>query len=257
MVVDLAEEIATDEGLGWVVPRHLLAALLRTSDAPGYQVLHSLGANLTPVLEYSGHFLPAKGTSTEGRPRHDPTLQKVLALAHVVASRREKKDIGSEDLLLALVRADRFEEARVLDRAGITALRVEGGIRVFEAHAHRPELGALLVALMRRQGSLDFFALQLLHDVPFARLSASVRSTTEWLIAELSAELTERPPGLVPPHGLSEAIAQAWSLAHERREPFDRVHLLASLAEFPNTAWATVVGKLGDGKCDLFTLLRP
>jgi len=118
-VVFFAQEEAQKFGEGYVSTEHLLLGLVRESDSVAARVLEKLGVGLSKIRAEVEKQLP-RG---ESRPSQDMTLtpraKRVIDLAYDEARNLNNNYIGTEHLLLGLIREGDGLAGRVLARLGV------------------------------------------------------------------------------------------------------------------------------------------
>lgn len=118
-VVFYAQEEAQKFGEGYVSTEHLLLGLVRESDSVAARVLERLGVSLSRIRQEVERQLP-RGDS---RPTQDMTLtpraKRVIDLAYDEARNLNNSYIGTEHLLLGLIREGDGLAGRVLAKLGV------------------------------------------------------------------------------------------------------------------------------------------
>ena len=118
-VVFYAQEEAQKFGEGYVSTEHLLLGLVRESDSVAARVLDKLGVSLNRVRAEVEKQLP-RG---DARPNQDMTLtpraKRVIDLAYDEARNLNNNYIGTEHLLLGLIREGDGLAGRVLAKLGV------------------------------------------------------------------------------------------------------------------------------------------
>jgi ATP-dependent Clp protease ATP-binding subunit ClpC len=118
-VVFYAQEEAQKFGEGYVSTEHLLLGLVRESDSVAARVLEKLGVSLTRIRAEVEKQLP-RG---DARPNQDMTLtpraKRVIDLAYDEARNLNNNYIGTEHLLLGLIREGDGLAGRVLAKLGV------------------------------------------------------------------------------------------------------------------------------------------
>jgi ATP-dependent Clp protease ATP-binding subunit ClpC len=118
-VVFYAQEEAQRFGEGYVSTEHLLLGLVRESDSVAARVLEKLGVNLSRIRAEVEKQLP-RG---DARPSQDMTLtpraKRVIDLAYDEARNLNNNYIGTEHLLLGLIREGDGLAGRVLAKLGV------------------------------------------------------------------------------------------------------------------------------------------
>ncbi|MBI1756556.1 MAG: ATP-dependent Clp protease ATP-binding subunit [Fimbriimonas ginsengisoli] len=118
-VVFYAQEEAQKFGEGYVSTEHLLLGLVRESDSVAARVLEKLGVSLNRIRAEVERQLP-RG---DARPSQDMTLtpraKRVIDLAYDEARNLNNNYIGTEHLLLGLIREGDGLAGRVLAKLGV------------------------------------------------------------------------------------------------------------------------------------------
>ncbi|MBL8059969.1 MAG: ATP-dependent Clp protease ATP-binding subunit [Chthonomonas sp.] len=118
-VVFYAQEEAQKFGEGYVSTEHLLLGLVRESDSVAARVLERLGVSLSRIRAEVEKQLP-RG---DARPSQDMTLtpraKRVIDLAYDEARNLNNNYIGTEHLLLGLIREGDGLAGRVLAKLGV------------------------------------------------------------------------------------------------------------------------------------------
>jgi len=118
-VVFYAQEEAQKFGEGYVSTEHLLLGLVRESDSVAARVLEKLGVSLNRIRAEVEKHLP-RG---DARPSQDMTLtpraKRVIDLAYDEARNLNNNYIGTEHLLLGLIREGDGLAGRVLAKLGV------------------------------------------------------------------------------------------------------------------------------------------
>ncbi len=118
-VVFYAQEEAQKFGEGYVSTEHLLLGLVRESDSVAARVLEKLGISLSRIRAEVEKQLP-RG---DARPTQDMTLtpraKRVIDLAYDEARNLNNNYIGTEHLLLGLIREGDGLAGRVLQKLGV------------------------------------------------------------------------------------------------------------------------------------------
>jgi ATP-dependent Clp protease ATP-binding subunit ClpC len=121
-IVALANQIAHDDELEYVGTEHVLLAILRHNQGTGARVLHEFGIDEArarkKIQEIVQH--DKEDTWVFGRLPGTPHFRNVIALAIDEATQLEAKKIGSEHLLLALLREKDSTGQRALHKMGVT-----------------------------------------------------------------------------------------------------------------------------------------
>ncbi len=121
MVIQFARDEALRLGHDYIGTEHLLLGLIREGEGIAIEILHSLGCDLDEIkgaVEDAGR---ASGdTMTIGNIPFTKRAEKILKSAYVEADRHKSDIIGTEHLLLALVKEKEGLAAQILKSFGVT-----------------------------------------------------------------------------------------------------------------------------------------
>ena len=122
IVKKVAQEIAYEFELDYVGTEHILLAILRHGKGLGAEVLNSFGITEARARQTVEDVLKREMEDTWvfGRLPGSPHYRNVLAHAIDEATQLEAQQIGSEHLLLALLREKGSTAQRVLSKLGFT-----------------------------------------------------------------------------------------------------------------------------------------
>lgn len=122
IVKKTAQEIAYEYELDYVGTEHIMLAILRVGEGVGEKVLSHFGVTEESARKVLDEVLKRdmEDTWVFGRLPGSPHYRNVLAHAIDEATQLESKEIGSEHLLLALLREEGSTAQRVLAKMGVT-----------------------------------------------------------------------------------------------------------------------------------------
>ncbi|MFH1562434.1 MAG: ATP-dependent Clp protease ATP-binding subunit [Nitrospirota bacterium] len=128
-VLQLAQEEAKRLGHDYLGTEHILLALVREGEGVAAEVLNSLGVSLEAIrIEIEKQVPPGGNLLTMGEVPFTPHSKKVLELAVEEARNLHHNYIGTEHLLLGLIREGESVGARVLTAVGINLDQVRDGV---------------------------------------------------------------------------------------------------------------------------------
>ena len=137
-VVFYAQEEAQKFGEGFVSTEHLLLGLARQPDSVGARALQLLGVSLERVRAEVVKQLP-KG---DARPSQDMTLtpraKRVIDLAYEEARKLKDNHIGSEHILLGMIREGDGMAGRVLAHLGVEPERAREAVVAAQSDTNLP-----------------------------------------------------------------------------------------------------------------------
>lgn len=117
-VLKYAQYEAQDMERNYIGTEHLLLGLLHESDGLAAQALMALGIDLDMVHERVESVLGADDDSTSDNPYYTPRAKRVMELAVDEARRLGHNYLGTEHILLGLIRENDSAAARVLRSLG-------------------------------------------------------------------------------------------------------------------------------------------
>ena len=123
-VLTLAQEEAVQLNHSFIGTEHILLGLIREGDGVGAQALRSLGISFYAVRDKVQETIGTAGTVPGGSPPFTPRAKKVLELALREALQMNHSYIGTEHMLLGLLREGQGVAATVLVSLGADLPRV-------------------------------------------------------------------------------------------------------------------------------------
>ena len=125
-VLTLAQEEAQRFNHNYIGTEHLLLGLVREGDGVAAKVLSNLGVELNKVRSAVEFIIGRGDRTTSGEIGLTPRAKRVIELAVDEARRLNHSYIGTEHLLLGLVREGEGIAAGVLESLGVNLERVRG-----------------------------------------------------------------------------------------------------------------------------------
>jgi ATP-dependent Clp protease ATP-binding subunit ClpA len=139
-VLRLAREEAQGFNHNYVGTEHLLLGLIREGDGLGAQVLRGLGVELERVRRAVEFIIGRGDRMVLGEVGLTPRAKRVVALAQDEAARMGEPRVGTDHLLLGLVREGEGIAAGVLESLGVRMDRArEETLRLLVQRGGRPE----------------------------------------------------------------------------------------------------------------------
>ena len=123
-VLTFAQEEARQLNHAFIGTEHILLGLIREGDGVGAKALQSLGISLQSVREKVIETIGTAGTVPTGSPPFTPRAKKVLELSLREALQLNHSYIGTEHILLGLVREGEGVAATVLVSLGADLSRI-------------------------------------------------------------------------------------------------------------------------------------
>src|SRR5262245_11580232 len=159
-VVFFAQEEAARLGENYVGTEHLLLGLVRESDSVAARILDQLGVPLGKVrAEIARQVTPGKGSLGQDM-QLTPRAKRVIDLAYEEARQLNNNYIGTEHILLGLVREGDGLAGRVLIKLGADLERTRREVYAMQEADPKPSPGAEETA---PQNPMDTFRDRLSH----------------------------------------------------------------------------------------------
>ena len=167
-VIKLAREEAGRLGHNYIATEHLLLGLIREGEGVAAIVLQNLGLDLDSLrLEIEKMVQSGPATLTLGEMPFTPRAKKVLELAIENAQAMAHTYIGTEHILLGLIREGEGIAARILEKRGLTFEKI------------KTEINNLLGGMAEPPQSLDMAAGETGKKSKSPALDAFSRDLTE------------------------------------------------------------------------------
>ncbi len=142
---------ASENGMDYVGTEHLLLGLLRTENSVAVELLNQYGVNLENAMDLMVEFArPDEETITVSRSlKYTPRLNDVLDEAERLAGLGGLSDIGTEMLLLAILRTSDCMAYKILQSMGVDMRKIYADVL---GVIDRPELSRELSRSGRNKG---------------------------------------------------------------------------------------------------------
>ena len=265
-VLSLAQEEAQRFNHNYIGTEHVLLGVVRESDGSAAKVLAGLGVELNKVRSAVEFIIGRGERSVGGEIGLTPRAKKVIELAVDEARRLSHNYIGTEHLLIGLMREGEGVAAGVLESLGVTLdkVRAETG-RVLSQSEGQPQSGQRSSA---RTPTLDQLGVDLTKLARDGKLDPTVGRETEiQRVTQILSRRTKNNPVLVGDPGVGktaivEALAQRIAdndvpvtLQGKRLVTLDMGALVAGTkyrGEFEERLKKVVEEIRGSGNCILF-----
>ena len=202
-VVVQAQEEARTLGHNYIGTEHILLGLLSEHEGPAAQVLSSLGINQDTAREQVVEIAGEGTGQLSGHVPFTPRTKKVLELSLREAQRLGDDHIGTEHILLGLVREGGGVGAQILVRLGANLDRVTEQVLATVRTSPAEELRRVSVGRMPGGGSSPTVTLRAV----MSRLDEIAERLTA--IENLLAEMRARAGGEAPSGQPEPPVAQA------------------------------------------------
>ncbi len=104
IVLKEANRVAKKLGQNFVGSEHLLVALASVADTTAYSILNNNGLDIVKVTDALKFILEPGGTITREKDKYTETARKIFDGAQAEAERFVSNEVGTEHLLLAMIR---------------------------------------------------------------------------------------------------------------------------------------------------------
>src|ERR1051325_10190536 len=217
-VVFYAQEEAQKFGEGYVSTEHLLLGLVRESDSVAARVLEKLGVSLNRIRAEVEKQLP-RG---DARPSQDMTLtpraKRVIDLAYDEARNLNNNYIGTEHLLLGLIREGDGLAGRVLAKLGVELEKARREVMALQDNESQTKSGSSRSSSSTggttKTQTLDEFGRDLTELAREGRLDPVVGRQSEIeRVMQILCRRTKNNPCLIGEPGVGKtAIAEGLAL---------------------------------------------
>jgi ATP-dependent Clp protease ATP-binding subunit ClpC len=214
-VLTLAQEEAQRFNHNYIGTEHLLLGLVREGDGVAAKVLSNLGVELNKVRSAVEFIIGRGDRQSTGEIGLTPRAKKVIELAVDEARRLSHSYIGTEHLLLGLVREGEGIAAGVLESLGVNLERVRGETTRILAQTQQPGQQATAAGQRSaRTPTLDQLGVDLTNMARQGQLDPIVGRDNEIeRVVQILSRRTKNNPVLIGEPGVGKtAIAEG--LAH-------------------------------------------
>jgi ATP-dependent Clp protease ATP-binding subunit ClpC len=214
-VLSLAQEEAQRFNHNYIGTEHILLGLVRETDGVAARVLSSLGVEL-PKVRSAVEFIIGRGERpSPGDIGLTPRAKKVIELAVDEARRLSHHYIGTEHLLIGIMREGEGVAAGVLESLGVSLDKVRAETtRILNQSVSQGGQGAQTARASTRTPTLDQLGIDLTAAARAGKLDPVVGRSKEIARAvQILSRRTKNNPVLVGPPGVGktaivEALAQ-------------------------------------------------
>ena len=214
-VLTLAQEEAQRFNHNYIGTEHLLLGLVREGDGVAAKVLSNLGVELNKVRSAVEFIIGRGDRQSTGEIGLTPRAKKVIELAVDEARRLSHSYIGTEHLLLGLVREGEGIAAGVLESLGVNLERVRGETtRILAQNQPQGQQAAAAGQRSARTPTLDQLGVDLTAMARAGQLDPIVGRDSEIeRVVQILSRRTKNNPVLIGEPGVGKtAIAEG--LAH-------------------------------------------
>jgi ATP-dependent Clp protease ATP-binding subunit ClpC len=213
-VLTLAQEEAQRFNHNYIGTEHLLLGLVREGDGVAAKVLSNLGVELNKVRSAVEFIIGRGDRSTSGEIGLTPRAKKVIELAVDEARRLNHSYIGTEHLLLGLVREGEGIAAGVLESLGVNLERVRAETTRILAQTQPQQQATAAGGRQARTPTLDQLGVDLTAAARGGQLDPVVGREQEIeRVVQILSRRTKNNPVLIGEPGVGKTSV-AEGLAH-------------------------------------------
>lgn len=124
LVLKEANKVARKLGQNFVGSEHMILALASVSDATAYSILNNNGLDIAKVAHALKFILEPGGTVTREKDKYTETARQILEDAQAEAARLSSDEVGTEHLLLAILKVQSCVAVRLMQIEKINIQKV-------------------------------------------------------------------------------------------------------------------------------------
>lgn len=124
LVLKEANKVARKLGQNFVGSEHMILALASVSDTTAYSILNNNGLDITKVTHALKFILEPGGTVTREKDKYTETARQILEDAQAEAARLSSDEVGTEHLLLAILKVQSCVAVRLMQIEKINIQKV-------------------------------------------------------------------------------------------------------------------------------------
>ena len=213
-VLSLAQEEAQRFNHNYIGTEHILLGLVRETDGVAAKVLANLGVELNKVRSAVEFIIGRGERSTPGEIGLTPRAKKVIELAVDEARRLNHHYIGTEHLLIGLMREGEGVAAGVLESLGVNLEKVRGETSRILTQTSQQSQGGPGGRPSTRTPTLDQLGIDLTSAARVGKLDPTVGREQEiQRVTQILSRRTKNNPVLIGEPGVGktaivEALAQ-------------------------------------------------
>jgi ATP-dependent Clp protease ATP-binding subunit ClpC len=208
-VVFYAQEEAQRFGEGYVSTEHLLLGLIRESDSVAARVLDRMGISLSRLRNEVERQLPRGDARSAQEMQLTPRAKRVIDLAYDEARQLNNNYIGTEHLLLGLIREGDGLAGRVLAKFSVDLEKARGEVMALQDN-ESSSVPAAHATRRRHTQTLDEFGRDLTDYARQGKLDPVIGRHTEIeRVMQILSRRTKNNPALIGEPGVGKtAIAE-------------------------------------------------
>lgn len=146
IVIKEAKRVARKLGQNFVGSEHLIVALASVSDTTAYSILNENGLDIAKIIDALKYTLEPCGVVTGERDKYTQSARRILEDSQNEAVRLDSKEVGTEHLLLALLKMQDCVAVRLMNAENINIQKVYTDILITcgcDANTAKKEYAAL------------------------------------------------------------------------------------------------------------------
>lgn len=124
IVIKEAKRVARKLGQNFVGSEHLIVALASVSDTTAYSILNENGLDIAKIIDALKYTLEPCGVVTGERDKYTQSARRILEDSQNEAVRLDSNEVGTEHLLLALLKVQDCVAVRLMNAENINIQKV-------------------------------------------------------------------------------------------------------------------------------------
>lgn len=124
IVIKEANRVARKLGQNFVGSEHLIVALASVSDTTAYTILNNNGLDITKITHALKYILEPGGTVTREKDKYTETAKNIIESAQAEAVRLSSEEVGTEHLLLAILKVQNSVAVKLMQIEKINIQKV-------------------------------------------------------------------------------------------------------------------------------------
>ena len=124
IVIKEANRIARKLGQNFVGSEHLIVALASVADTTAYSILNENGLDISKIIDALKYTLEPGGVITGERDKYTKSARQILEDAQFEARRLDSQEVGTEHLLLSLIKMQDCVAVKLMDSENVNIQKV-------------------------------------------------------------------------------------------------------------------------------------
>ena len=225
IVIKEANRVARKLGQNFVGSEHLIVALASVSDTTAYSILNENGLDIAKIIDALKYTLEPCGVVTGERDKYTQSARRILEDSQNEAARLDSREVGTEHLLLALLKVQDCVAVRLMNAENINIQKVYTDILITcgcDTNTAKKEYAALKKSknkVRTATPTLDQYSRDLTREAKLGNLDPVVgRSREIERVLQILSRRMKNNPCMVGEPGVGKtAVVEgiAYMIAHD------------------------------------------